>query len=47
MIWGDALPAPATRAEVDAFSAALKARLDALCEDADRMTGLAAPERGA
>ncbi len=47
MIWGDALPAPATRAEVDAFSAALKARLDTLCEDADRMTGLAAPERGA
>ena len=47
MIWGDALPAPATRAEVDAFSAALKARLDALCEDADRMTGLAAPECGA
>jgi lysophospholipid acyltransferase (LPLAT)-like uncharacterized protein len=41
MIWGEALPPPASRDGVDAHTAALQARLDAICVEADRMTGLA------
>jgi lysophospholipid acyltransferase (LPLAT)-like uncharacterized protein len=40
MIWGEPLPPPA-RGEIEAFTAGLQARLDALCDEADRMTGLA------
>jgi lysophospholipid acyltransferase (LPLAT)-like uncharacterized protein len=40
MIWGEPLPPPA-RGDIDAFTAALQVRLDALCDEADRMTGLA------
>ena len=40
MIWGEALPPPA-RDGIDAFTATLQTRLDALCVEADRMTGLA------
>jgi lysophospholipid acyltransferase (LPLAT)-like uncharacterized protein len=40
MIWGEALPPPASRDGVDAHTAALQARLDAICVEADRMTGL-------
>jgi lysophospholipid acyltransferase (LPLAT)-like uncharacterized protein len=41
MLWGEPLPPPAARDGIDALTAALQARLDELCVEADRMTGLA------
>lgn len=39
MIWSETLPPPA-RDGIEAFTAALQARLDEICVEADRMTGL-------
>jgi lysophospholipid acyltransferase (LPLAT)-like uncharacterized protein len=40
MIWGEPLAPPNSRDGIEALTAALQARLDALCVEADRMTGL-------
>ena len=41
MIWGEALPPPDSREGIEALTSALQTRLDEICVDADRMTGLA------
>jgi len=43
MVWGEAIAPPSDRGGVDAFSRDLERRLDALCAQADRIVGLAAP----
>jgi lysophospholipid acyltransferase (LPLAT)-like uncharacterized protein len=43
MIWGEPIAPPAARADVEAFSRDLETRLEALCVEADRRVGLAAP----
>ena len=43
MVWGEPIAPPADRGGVEAFSRDLETRLDALCVEADRLVGLAAP----
>ncbi len=45
MLWGEPIAPPATRDGMDAFTATLEQRLDAACDEADRLAGIVAPAR--